>query len=46
MRSKSHVSVLLLTSCFGDFKVDAFRKKYNDVNFMGKDLERRLYDTS
>ena len=37
VRSKGHVSALLLTSCFGVvyFKVDAFRKEYNNVNFMG-----------
>ena len=48
MRSEGHVSALLLTSYFGVvyFKVDAFRKEYNNVNFIGNDLERRLYDTS
>ena len=48
MRSKGHVSALLLMSCFGVvyFKVDVFKKEYNNVNFMGNDLERRLYDTS
>ena len=47
VRSKDHVSALLLTSCFGVvyFKVDIFQKEYN-VSFMGNDLERRLYDTS
>ena len=47
MRSKGNVSALLFMSCFGVvyFKVDVFRKEYNNVNFMGNDLERRLYDT-
>ena len=48
VRSKGHGSALLLTSCIGVvyFKVDVFRKEYNNVSFMGNDLERRLYDTS
>ena len=48
VRSKGHVSTLLLTSCYGVvyFKVDAFQKEYSNVNFMGNDLERRLYGTS
>ena len=47
VRSKGNVSTLLFMSCFGVvyFKVDVFRKEYNNVNFMGNDLERRLYDT-
>ena len=47
VRSKGHVSsTLLITSCFGVVFFQGFRKEYNDVNFMGNDLERRLFDTS
>ena len=52
VRSKGHVSCVrviayvMVWGCLFQFKVDAFRKEYNNISFIGNDLERRLYDTS